>query len=113
MVLAWIAMIRFPLRMLLLESGQYDGTLVICVARLGKRGRGVFRGRGVNRKNTVIEIRHKSDILGMMQSNWCSGTAKKIIIKGLAHQIPPDLSVRHNHLVHNESAKCFPLTCCS
>ena len=54
MVSAWIAMIRFPLRMLLLESGQYDGALVICVARLGKRGRGVFRGRGVNRKNTVI-----------------------------------------------------------
>ena len=53
MVSAWIAMIRFPLRMLLLESGQYDGTLVICVARLGKRGRGVFRGKGVNRKNMV------------------------------------------------------------
>ena len=35
MVLAWIAMIRFPLKMLLLESGQYDGALLICVARLG------------------------------------------------------------------------------
>ena len=43
----------------------------------------------------LIEIRHKSDILGMIQSNWCSGTARKFIIKGLAHQIPPDLSVRH------------------
>ena len=32
-----------------------DGALLFFVARVKKREGGVFRGRGVNRKNTVIE----------------------------------------------------------
>ena len=47
-------MVRFLLKLLLVKSGQQDGALLFCVARVKKRG-GVFRGRGVNRKNTVIK----------------------------------------------------------
>ena len=45
----------------------------------------------------------------MIQSNWCSGTARKFIIKGLAHQIPPDLSVRPITTANNSNAQAdFP-----
>ena len=54
MVSSRVAMVRFLLKLLLVKSGQQDGALLFCVARVKKKGGGVFRGRGVNRKNTVI-----------------------------------------------------------
>ena len=43
----------------------------------------------------AIVIRQKYGILGVMQSNRGDSTVEKFTKCGVAHQIPPDLSVRH------------------